>query len=59
MSEELFVEVYTDKSGQRKVFKCVKSQLWKTGGRSPITGRMFYPEMAATLAAADKDIKEV
>ena len=55
MSEEMFVEVYKDNSGNQRVFKCVKSQLWKTGGRSPITNRLFFPEMAASIEAANKE----
>lgn len=41
-SEELHVEV-TPNGG---TFKCVKSQLQKTHGKSPITGKLKYPEMA-------------
>lgn len=44
-SEELFVEQYTDASGNVKVFKCVKSQLQKTRGKSPASGIDYTKEM--------------
>jgi len=44
MQEEIFVELLPD----GKTFKCVKSQLWKTKGKSPITGKLYYPEMVGS-----------
>jgi len=46
MSEELYITV--DEKGQ--TFKCVKSQLMKTGGKCPIHGHDVYPEMAVQFA---------
>ncbi len=40
MTEELYVTI--DEKGN--TFKCVKSQLMKTGGKCPIHGHDVYPE---------------
>ena len=42
MSEELYVTV--DKNGN--TFKCVKSQLMKTGGKCPVWGHQVDASMA-------------
>ena len=44
MAEEMYFEQLDNGSS----WKCVKSQLQKTGGKSPITGKMVYSEMAVT-----------
>lgn len=41
MSEELYITV----NEKGETFKCVKSQLMKTGGKCPIHGHDVYPEM--------------
>ena len=43
MTEELYVEQLPD----GRVFKCVKSQLWKTKGQSPVnkSGKVIFAEM--------------
>lgn len=45
MAEELYVTV--DEKGN--TFKCVKSQLMKTGGQCPIHGHDVYPEYKAVF----------
>lgn len=39
MGEELYVCMYQGADGKMKSWKCVKSQLYKTNGKCPITGR--------------------
>jgi len=50
MADELYVTI--DEKGN--TFKCVKSQLQKTGGVCPIHGHMVYPEMATAFEAQKK-----
>jgi len=45
MAEELYVTV----NEKGETFKCVKSQLMKTGGKCPVHGHDVYPEYKAVF----------
>lgn len=47
MSEELYTTVLPD----GRTFRCVKSQLAKTGGKCPVHGHDVYPEFKTQYEA--------
>jgi len=47
MAEEIYTTIMED----GRTFRCVKSQLAKTGGKCPVHGHDVYPEFKAQFEA--------